>query len=139
MLIHNKDKNCLFYQVNYSISVKDSGQGISDEGIKKLFLDFSKLDDKQNNNLRGTGLGLSICKRIVEKMGGKINIKSQIGVGTSFIIEMKSICKLCSVNNRRTSEHLGRPLLKETSDLVSYNTCFITPVLPSRKHSYVHK
>ena len=94
MLIHNKDKNCLFYQVNYSISVKDSGQGISDEGIKKLFLDFSKLDDKQNNNLRGTGLGLSICKRIVEKMGGKINIKSQIGVGTSFIIEMKSICKL---------------------------------------------
>ena len=44
------------------ISVIDTGIGISKEGLKKLFIDFGKLDESQTRNRQGTGLGLSICK-----------------------------------------------------------------------------
>ena len=51
-----------------NISVIDTGIGISEEGINKLFIDFSKLDENSKRNAQGTGLGLSICKNIIEQM-----------------------------------------------------------------------
>jgi len=48
--------------LNLQIKIIDSGIGISEEGIKKLFLNFGKLQENQNRNKGGTGLGLSICK-----------------------------------------------------------------------------
>ena len=48
------------------ILIKDTGIGISEENIKKLFIDFGKLEDKEQRNTTGTGLGLSICKQIIE-------------------------------------------------------------------------
>jgi K+-sensing histidine kinase KdpD len=47
---------------SFIIRIKDQGEGISKDGIKKLFVDFSRLEENQENNSRGTGLGLSICK-----------------------------------------------------------------------------
>lgn len=44
-----------------------------------------------NLNQGGTGLGLQICKKIIQKMGGKISIQSQIGVGTTFTIDLTSL------------------------------------------------
>jgi signal transduction histidine kinase len=52
--------------VNFEISVIDNGVGMSKEGVKKLFIDFNKLDENAQRNKSGTGLGLSICKRIIE-------------------------------------------------------------------------
>jgi signal transduction histidine kinase len=54
--------------------VIDTGIGISPNGLKKLFIDFSKLDENSKRNSQGTGLGLSICKNIIEKMGGSVNV-----------------------------------------------------------------
>lgn len=65
--------------VQYVIEIEDEGVGISDENIGKLFLDFVKLDEHKKINLSGTGLGLSICKLIVEKMKGRISVKSKVG------------------------------------------------------------
>jgi K+-sensing histidine kinase KdpD len=48
--------------LNLELSVVDTGNGISNEGIQKLFMDFGKLDENANQNRLGTGLGLSICK-----------------------------------------------------------------------------
>jgi signal transduction histidine kinase len=48
--------------------------GIHPEGLKKLFIDFGKLDENSNLNKQGTGLGLSICKKIVEQMGGSVAV-----------------------------------------------------------------
>ena len=48
--------------INLEIRIQDTGVGISEEGIKNLFLNFSKLKENSDRNKQGTGLGLSICK-----------------------------------------------------------------------------
>jgi len=78
--------------VNLCISIIDTGIGISPEGIQNLFIDFSKLQENSNRNKGGTGLGLSICKKIIEQMGGKVEVESTLGVGTSFNISLKTKC-----------------------------------------------
>ena len=80
--------------VDYVIKIVDTGEGISEENINKLFLDFGKLDEHNNMNARGTGLGLSICKQIIQKMGGRVSVKSTIGKGTTFKIECSALCKI---------------------------------------------
>lgn len=63
-----------------SFSVTDTGKGISPENQRHLFERFTKLDPF----MPGTGLGLSICQMIVEKLGGKISVKSESGKGSQF-------------------------------------------------------
>ena len=48
------------------LSIIDTGIGISEEGQRNLFIDFSKLTENSKRNSQGTGLGLSICKKIIE-------------------------------------------------------------------------
>lgn len=66
------------------ISVKDTGQGIKDEDLGKLFGAFQQVDSKKNHEKEGTGLGLSISKQLVEMMGGKIGVRSTYGEGSEF-------------------------------------------------------
>jgi K+-sensing histidine kinase KdpD len=58
--LNDKNKDLVF--IEFSIRIKDHGDGISKEGIKSLFMDFTRLKENQQNNQTGTGLGLSICK-----------------------------------------------------------------------------
>ena len=55
---------------------------MSEEGVKRLFIDFGRLAENENRNKSGTGLGLSICKQIIEKMGGSVDVKSELNVGS---------------------------------------------------------
>lgn len=66
------------------IAVKDTGQGIRQEDMGKLFHTFQQVDTKKNRNKEGTGLGLSISKQLVEIMGGEISVQSEYGIGTEF-------------------------------------------------------
>jgi signal transduction histidine kinase len=79
---------------------------MSDEGVKHLFVDFGKLKENESRNKQGTGLGLSICKQIIEKMGGSVEVKSELNVGTQFIINVKTKCQVKRTNtiskNRRS-------------------------------------
>ena len=70
------------------ISVQDTGMGIKDEHISKLFTKFERLKVEKNTTVEGTGLGLAITKKLVELMGGKINVKSQYGVGSIFMTQI---------------------------------------------------
>ena len=62
------------------IYTTDTGKGIKPELLDSIFSRFVKADE----NVHGTGLGLSICKMLVEKMGGQIGVKSELGKGTTF-------------------------------------------------------
>jgi signal transduction histidine kinase/CheY-like chemotaxis protein len=67
--------------------VIDTGIGIKDEHISKLFHPFSQIDGSTTRRHEGTGLGLSICKNILELMEGKIDYEGKYGKGSSFIFE----------------------------------------------------
>ncbi len=71
------------------ISVKDTGQGIREEDIGRLFGAFRQVDLKKNHNKEGTGLGLSISKQLVELMGGTIDVRSTYGEGSEFFFTVK--------------------------------------------------
>ncbi len=70
------------------MSVEDTGRGIRKEDIDKLFTKFERLDIEKNSTTEGTGLGLAITKKLVEMMDGKINVQSQFGKGSIFIVHI---------------------------------------------------
>ncbi len=72
--------------IDLRVSVKDTGRGISEEGLKSLFNSFTRVDEKKNKNIEGTGLGLAITKQLTELMGGRIDVTSQEGVGSEFSV-----------------------------------------------------
>ena len=75
----------------YEISVNDTGVGISEENIKKIFRIDTQFSTQGTANEKGTGLGLILCKEFVEKNGGKIRVESELGTGTSFIFTLKKM------------------------------------------------
>ena len=74
---HGKD-------ISLKVSVSDTGRGIKEEDIGKLFNSFQRVDEKMNCNIEGTGLGLSITKNLVEMMNGGIQVESEYGKGSVF-------------------------------------------------------
>ena len=72
--------------VNIRIEVADSGRGIKQEDIGKLFKDFVQIDMVKNKGIEGTGLGLAITRSLVKAMGGAINVRSKYGEGSVFTV-----------------------------------------------------
>lgn len=65
-------------------AVSDTGIGISEENIQSLFIPFTQIDSTATRKHSGTGLGLSICRKIIEEMGGRIWVESELGKGSTF-------------------------------------------------------
>ena len=77
------------------ITCQDTGRGIKTSDINKLFTKFERLDIEKNSTTEGTGLGLAITKSLTEMMGGKINVQSQFGKGSIFVVHLpQKISKL---------------------------------------------
>lgn len=77
-------KKCTLY-----IAVKDTGRGIKEKDISKLFNKFERMDEDKNTTIEGTGLGLAITKSLTEMMGGKITVSSNYGEGSTFRIYLE--------------------------------------------------
>ena len=75
-------------EVKLVISVEDSGRGIKDEDLEKLFDEFAQFDASANKNIEGTGLGLPITKSLANLMNGEIYVTSEYGVGSTFTVEL---------------------------------------------------
>jgi signal transduction histidine kinase/CheY-like chemotaxis protein len=87
--------------------IRDTGIGIREEDIDRLFTEYNKLDMTSNRHIEGTGLGLSICKNLVEMMGGRIVVKSVYGEGSAFTANLRQGI----VNNARITDATRQNLM----------------------------
>jgi signal transduction histidine kinase len=70
-------------------SVRDTGRGIEPEGLRKLYQPFHRSPSRTGLHFSGTGVGLSICRRLVELMGGSLEVETAVGRGTRFFFELE--------------------------------------------------
>ncbi len=75
-------------EVELSFKVKDTGMGIKDEDMERLFTAYERLEEEKNTGIQGTGLGLDISRRFAELMGGQLKCTSVYGEGSEFILSI---------------------------------------------------
>ena len=74
--------------VSLAFEVQDNGRGISEADLQTIFDPFVRASGGAVNKIEGTGLGLSICKSYIAAMGGQISCKSELGAGSTFLVEL---------------------------------------------------
>ncbi|UPQ90312.1 ATP-binding protein [Vibrio sinaloensis] len=75
-------------QQQLTIKIKDTGIGMSEEQLGRVFEEFTQADDSITRQYGGSGLGLSICQSLVQLMGGQLSVTSQLNQGTEFVIQI---------------------------------------------------
>jgi CheY-like chemotaxis protein len=86
--VSSKELQEEFCEINFI--VKDTGIGIPEDKVDRLFRPFSQIDASTTRKYGGSGLGLAISKKIIELMGGKLWVESKLGKGTSFYFSIKA-------------------------------------------------
>lgn len=91
---------------SFFFSVKDTGIGIKEQDIEKLFIPFERIEKERNRNIEGTGIGLNITTQLLKLLGSELNVKSVYGEGSDFFftlkqeivdsspIDVKNLCKM---------------------------------------------
>jgi PAS domain S-box-containing protein len=102
-------------------SVTDTGIGMTQEQITRLFNAFEQADGSISRKFGGTGLGLAISKNIIEKMGGRIWVESEEGFGSRFIFEVDLECKPLKEEATLNSPEINTGAAAETPDLSGVN------------------
>ena len=104
--------------IRVTFSVTDTGIGITQEQVSRLFRPFSQADSSTQRSYGGSGLGLSICKALVNVLKGKIWLESQIGVGTTvfFTITFPKAVKAAVTDNPEISAKHPDPMATWSSD-----------------------
>ncbi len=96
-------------QIALKISVKDTGIGIKQEDIEKLFSPYERIEESRNKRIEGTGLGMSITKNLLDKMGSHLEVSSVYGEGSEFscsiIQKVVSNEPLGNIEDREEEEH----------------------------------
>ena len=88
------------------ISIKDTGIGMSEDGLKKLFQEFNQVEKDTAHKFGGTGLGLALTRRFCTLMGGEIRVESKLGQGSCFTIDLP-----CVYKDSAAAEPTGRLLV----------------------------
>lgn len=76
-------------KVVLDFSVEDTGIGIKEEDMEKLFKEFERIEEKRNRNVEGTGLGINITTQLLMLMGSKLNVESTYGKGSKFYFTLE--------------------------------------------------
>lgn len=101
--------------------VKDTGIGIKDEDIKKLFAEFERIEEKRNRNIEGSGLGMSIATQLLSLMGSQLQVDSTYGKGSSFYFSVSQ--DVVDMNPIGDIEER----IKEQSEEYNYEVGFVAP------------
>ncbi len=104
------------------IAVSDTGIGIKEEDLSKLYVSFQRLDEEKNRDIEGTGLGLNITRRLVNMMGGSIEVDSKYGEGSTFTARMKQ-----KVIDWTPVGDFAKNLLRLKEDAEEYKPTLIAP------------
>lgn len=101
------------------IRVRDTGTGIKQEDMGKLFAKFERINEQQNMNVEGTGLGMSITKQFLDMMNGTIKVKSVYGEGSEFIV----------IIPQQITDYtpIGQDILGEERKQAAYTPIFTAP------------
>ena len=105
---------------SYEFRIKDTGIGMSEEFVSRIFEPFERERNSTTSGIQGTGLGMAITKNIVEMMNGTIDVKSRQGVGTEFVV---------SISFRLSTGQKESPLIPELRNCRAlvvdddFNTC----------------
>ena len=100
-------------ELSLVIAVSDTGQGMTREEIDELFAEFSRFNTRTNRNVEGSGLGMAITYSLIKLMNGDIDVKSELGKGSSFIVRLPQ--KSCN------AEILGRETALNLRNTETYN------------------
>ncbi|MBO4373564.1 MAG: response regulator [Lachnospiraceae bacterium] len=76
-------------EINLGFTISDTGIGMKDEDMTKLFSPFSRIEEKRNRTIEGTGLGMSIVENLLELMDSKLDVSSEYGKGSKFSFSLK--------------------------------------------------
>ena len=102
-------------------SVQDSGIGIKEEDLSKLFEEFERIEEKRNHNIEGTGLGLNITTQLLLLMGSRLNVESVYGKGSRFYFTLEQqIVDSAPIGNLEER-------IREQSTEYSYASTFAAP------------
>ena len=113
---------------NITYEIQDSGQGIKEEDISKLFGSYSQVDKEKNHFKEGTGLGLAISKQMVELMGGSIGVTSEYGKGSTFYFTIPQ--KVCS-------EKKASDVRADKREMITVAGKFISPLVEAQYQKLV--
>jgi CheY-like chemotaxis protein len=105
------------------LKVEDSGRGMSEEQINKLFVEYMRFNGEENNKIEGTGLGLTITQRLISLMGGKIHVESEKDKGSLFTINLPQRTKDNEILGKEVAENLR---LFRTKNVLQNIRCQVT-------------
>ncbi len=74
-----------------NIAIKDTGIGIAEENLMELFQPFSRLNIEKTTTIKGTGIGLTLTKQLIDLMGGKLQVQSEVGKGSCFTVSLPKL------------------------------------------------
>lgn len=112
-------------QILLRIQVSDTGIGIREEDIPKLFHNFERLDLDENRNVEGTGLGLAITYRLVRQMNGDIEVESEYGIGSTFTIILPQ--GIMSDSMIGDFQEKYQSIMKKNKKMHRYQESFVAP------------
>jgi CheY-like chemotaxis protein/anti-sigma regulatory factor (Ser/Thr protein kinase) len=101
------------------IAVADTGIGIAQANLEQLFQPFTQIDSALNRSYQGTGLGLALVKHLVELHQGQVSVKSEVGVGSRFTVELPCLdCGITSAPQLPSGSHQTSASQQEDSSLI---------------------
>ena len=104
------------------IAVKDTGIGIKEKDMEKLFHAFERIEEERNRSIEGTGLGMNITQRLLELMGSQLEVKSKYGQGSEFSFKVKQ-----QVLNWAPMGDYETAYLNSIKQKTAYRESFIAP------------
>lgn len=105
--------------VRLIISIEDTGRGIKESNINKIFNKFERLDEEGNTTIEGTGLGLAITKKLIELMNGTITVQSKLGKGSKFTVSLdQGIVEKPTISLEKTAIIIEKMNIKNKKILV---------------------